>query len=406
MNILYISYDGMTDPLGQSQVLPYIIGIQQQLACTFTLLSCEKPDRFAQQGNAIQQLMDTNGIDWQPLLFHTKPPFVAKLYDQYQLKRRALQLHRQKQFAWVHCRSYVAAMVGEEMKQKTGIKMLFDMRGFWVDERVEGGMWNLKNPFYQLAYQYYKHREAKLINIADAIVVLTQRAKTEIETWASWQAQKAPITVIPCSADFDHFTIPTSAQKQTACQALQIPTNSLVISYLGSIGTWYMLNEMLDFFFQIKQTFSNAILLFITPDSPNLLLPQIAAHNISPESVRIVSATRQQVPYYMAASDVNLFFIRNSYAKQASSPVKLGEVLAMGIPIITNSGVGDVDTIVQNTHAGMVLNACTIANYQQTTQKLPDLLHKNKNEIRQKAAEYYLLSKAVTKYAAIYAEKK
>ena len=39
-------------------------------------------------------------------------------------------------------------------------------------------------------------------------------------------------------------------------------------------------------------------------------------------------------------------------------------------------------------------------------QKLPDLLHKNKNEIRQKAAEYYLLSKAVTKYAAIYAEKK
>ena len=133
MNILYISYDGMTDPLGQSQVLPYIIGIQQQLACTFTLLSCEKPDRFAQQGNTIQQLMDTNGIDWQPLLFHTKPPFVAKLYDQYQLKRRALQLHRQKQFAWVHCRSYVAAMVGEEMKQKTGIKMLFDMRGFWVD---------------------------------------------------------------------------------------------------------------------------------------------------------------------------------------------------------------------------------------------------------------------------------
>lgn len=396
----------MTDPLGQSQVLPYIIGIQQQLACTFTLLSCEKPDRFAQQGNTIQQLMDTNGIDWQPLLFHTKPPFVAKLYDQYQLKRCALQLHRQKQFAWVHCRSYVAAMVGEELKQKTGVKMLFDMRGFWVDERVEGGMWNLKNPLYKLAYQYYKHREAKLINIADAIVVLTQRAKTEIETWASWQAQKAPITVIPCSADFDHFTIPSSTQKQTACQALQIPPNSLVISYLGSMGTWYMLAEMLDFFFQIKQNFSNAILLFVTPDSPSLLLPQIAAHNINPNAVRIVSATRQQVPYYMAASDINLFFIRNSYAKQASSPVKLGEVLAMGIPIITNSSVGDVDTIVQNTNAGMVLKACNTINYQQATQKLPQLLHKNKNEIRQKAAEYYLLSKAVTKYSAIYAEKK
>ena len=395
----------MTDPLGQSQVLPYIIGIQQQLACTFTLLSCEKPSRFAQQAANIQQLMDKHGIDWQPLLFHTKPPFVAKLYDQYQLQNRAIQLHRKKQFAWVHCRSYVAAMVGEELKQKTGIKMLFDMRGFWVDERVEGGMWNLKNPLYQLAYRYYKHRETQLIQSADAIVVLTQRAKNEIETWASWQAKKAPITVIPCSADFDHFTIATSAQKQATRQELKIPPNSLVISYLGSIGTWYMLDEMLDFFSQLRRTYSDAILLLVSPDSASNLMHKAHQHKIDTTALRIVSATRQQVPYYMAASDINLFFIRNSYAKQASSPVKLGEVLAMGIPIITNSGIGDVDTIVQQIDAGVILPICSTQQYQIAAQSINNLLQKDSHQIRQKAANYYLLNKGVAKYVAIYLDQ-
>ncbi len=44
--ILYLSYDGMTDPLGQSQVLPYICGLAKH-GYTFTLISCEKPQRFA-----------------------------------------------------------------------------------------------------------------------------------------------------------------------------------------------------------------------------------------------------------------------------------------------------------------------------------------------------------------------
>ena len=50
---LYLSYDGMTDPLGQSQVLPYIIGLQQK-GIAFTLISFEKIERFKEEGAAIK----------------------------------------------------------------------------------------------------------------------------------------------------------------------------------------------------------------------------------------------------------------------------------------------------------------------------------------------------------------
>ena len=35
-------------------------------------------------------------------------------------------------------------------------KLLFDTRGFWADERVDGGLWNLKNPIYNYLFEYLK----------------------------------------------------------------------------------------------------------------------------------------------------------------------------------------------------------------------------------------------------------
>jgi len=44
-NVLYISYDGMTDPLGQSQVLPYLVNLSAS-GYNFTILSCEKKKKY------------------------------------------------------------------------------------------------------------------------------------------------------------------------------------------------------------------------------------------------------------------------------------------------------------------------------------------------------------------------
>lgn len=398
-NILFISYDGITDPLGQSQVLPYLVGLSK-LGYSITLLSCEKPERFEKNKAIIEEITKSNNIDWQPISFTAHPPVLAKYYDLYRLEKKAMALHKVKNFALIHCRSYVSAATGLTLKKKYNIKLLFDMRGFWVDERVDGGAWNLKNPLYKLAYKRYKQKEAAYISQADAIISLTEAGKREIYTWPSYK--NAPIQVIPCSADFDLFALITPQKRAASRELLKITTGALVISYLGSVGAWYMLNEMLALFVRIKEKYTPAIFLFITPESADLILAAGEKFNLTPEDFIFKSATRQEVPVFTAASDINVFFIKQSYSKIASSPTKLGEVLAMGLPVICNNRVGDVAEIINRTQAGIALDAFTPENYEKAVKLIPDLLNKNPTTIRNRAIDYYNLENAIDKYARVY----
>ena len=156
--VLYISYDGMTDPLGQSQVIPYLEGLSKN-GIKFILISAEKPERLEQWGAEIQKRLVGAGIDWRPLSFTSQPPFLSKLWDLYRIRRLASQVVEQNAVSMVHCRSYVACDVGLFLKKKYGIKLLFDMRGFWADERVDSGQWDQKKWLYRLMYKALYHQK-------------------------------------------------------------------------------------------------------------------------------------------------------------------------------------------------------------------------------------------------------
>ena len=77
-HVLYLSYDGMTDPLGQSQVLPYIIGLSK-VGYSFHLVSFEKPDRYNENRLTIEAICKENNIDWHPLKYTKRPPLLLSL---------------------------------------------------------------------------------------------------------------------------------------------------------------------------------------------------------------------------------------------------------------------------------------------------------------------------------------
>jgi glycosyltransferase involved in cell wall biosynthesis len=203
VDVLYISYDGMTDPLGQSQVIPYLTHITKN-GFRFTLLSCEKKARLIQHGDRIKALLDGHNITWVPIAYTKKPPVFSTWYDIEKLKSVAGSLHRNTPFKIVHCRSYIPSLVGFWMKKKFGVKFIFDMRGFWADERVDGGLWNLRNPLFNAVYRYFKSMELKFLKSADQVISLTHAGREELLKWDT-TISPASVSVIPCCADTELF---------------------------------------------------------------------------------------------------------------------------------------------------------------------------------------------------------
>lgn len=400
-NILYISYDGMTDPLGQSQVLPYICGLSRQ-GFSYTLISCEKPEKYAQNRSVIEKICIENQIDWHPIVYHKSPPILSTVWDVYQMYQLAYKLHGLKNFKLVHCRGYIPALIGRSMKLKFGTKFLFDMRGLWADEKVDAGAWKLSNPIFKLVYNFFKGKEKQFFTLADHSVSLTHAGKTEIQSWDYMQGREDNISIIPCCADtdlFDYSKIDLAKKKEWQTK-LNIQDGDMILTYLGSIGTWYMLDEMLDFFKVFKSNFPQVRMLFITHDEHDRIRHAAEQRELS-DSIIIQPALRSEVSTILSLSTLSLFFIRATYSKISSSPTKQGEIMAMGIPIICNSGVGDTDMIVEKYKSGLVLTGFTSENYQAIIEQFNSAKF-DKNEIRFGALEYFSLEKGLVSYLKIY----
>lgn len=354
-NVLYLSYDGMTDPLGQSQVLPYLIGLSQK-GFQFTLISFEKTDRYLEGKSKIEALCMEHNILWKPLMYTKNPPVLSTILDIRKMKKNAFAIHQEKKFQLIHCRSYITALVGLKLKREKGVKLLFDMRGFWADERVEGKIWNLKNPLFKFIYSYFKKKERTYFEESDAIVSLTEIGKNEILSWGLKSVSPKKIQVIPCCVDLKLFNpkkidLDQIYKKKSEYQLI----DKFVVGYVGSLGTWYQLKEMLLAFKHITHLKPQAVFLFVTKESPSMIQSEAKELGIDADSIRVVSVQHQHVPSFIALFDCSIFFIRPSFSKKASSPTKQGEIMAMGIPLICNAGVGDTDTLVDRYNSGCVL---------------------------------------------------
>ena len=398
--VLYISYDGMTDPLGQSQVLPYLVRLSQ-FGYQFTLLSFEKKNRYQKEEKIIEGICASASIKWQPLVFTKNPPILAKIYDRWQMKRKALQLHKRFNFDMVHCRSYISAEMGLALKKKTGVKFFFDMRGFWADEKVDGGQWNQRSLFFRKVYRYYKQKEKDFLLGADAIVSLTNAAKEELKKNEVYH--NLDIDVIPCCADLVHFNYKNVNEKDTEQlkQQLQIPGNKKVISYLGSVGGWYMTKEMFHFVKCLLEQSPDFVMLVLTKDEKEWVRAEALQQGIPPDKILITTASREKMPLYISLSDCSIFFIRPTYSKKASSPTKHAELMGMGVPVICND-IGDTGWIIEETMTGIIIKEFSEEAYRLQVKGIGELMSISKEHIREAAFRYFDLDAGVAKYLEIY----
>ena len=383
MKALYITYDGLTDPLGQSQILPYLKGLSSN-SLQWTLLSFEKKDLQDPLIKKMDSTLSLHNIQWIKVPYDQKGSLL-KLY--HLLWAFGCMVWRNETYDIIHVRSYPAALLGLLLKKIYRSKFIFDMRGFWPEERIESGAWKQNST----RYKFFKFCEKHFMKNADAVVVLTEKAKKVLQEDPQYPKVKKSV-VIPTCVDTSHFSLQASQK---------IPFS---LYYAGSLGTWYCLEEMLSFFQCLKTYYSQATFtLLINWTSLPKWNPYLQSKLNSISGLKIHSCSYDELPSHLKTAQLGIFFIKPLPSKKASCPTKLGEFLAMGIPLIVNKGIGDCDEWIQKERLGILVDDFTPTSYQKTVKQLPSLLIDSESRTRcvQFAQKHLSLQEGIAEYKKI-----
>lgn len=390
LRVLYISYDGVLEPLGQSQILPYLEELSRE-GVTFTLLTFEKVGDVVPGSvtfERTQKRLTTSGICWVPLRYHKRPAVLAKSFDLLVGMWMAVVIAIKDRVGVVHCRGYVPALMGWLLKRMLGTRFLFDMRGFWADERVDGGLWPPGGFLYRLA----KRMEQRFLLDADEIVTLTERARSVVERCR--EAGACRISVIPTCVDLERFS---------ASARSLVPDPSPILIYTGSVGTWYLLDEMLDLYVLARRRYPGAKFNLLTRNRAEASRV-LGRRGFGPPTLTCTDVPPDEVPGWLTHAHLGLAFYKTGWGRQGTCPTKIGEYLAMGLPVLVNDAVGDVKQVIGTNGVGVVLSDFSTAEYENALDQLERLWADPTlaSRCRRIAESYFSLQLGVDRYWAIY----
>ena len=292
----------------------------------------------------------------------------------------------------VHARSYVPAVMALALKRLTGVKFVFDMRGFWADERVDGGLWPRSGRMYRVA----KGFERRFLLAADHVVSLTHAAVRAMQRFDYLQARMPPVTVIPTCADLARFKP----------QARNPDGGGFVLGYVGAVGLYYIFDEVLACFSQLLRMQPDARFLIVNRGQHAYIRGRIVAAGLPDSIVELTTATHSEVPSQMSRMNAGIFFIKPVFSKQASAPTKLAEFLGCGIPCLSNAGVGDMAQVLEGERVGVAISSFDAASMADAVRQLLQLAADPATSLRCAAAaqRHFSLDEGVARYRSIYAQ--
>lgn len=398
-DILYITQNGITEFIGRSQVAPYVLELAK-LGYKIHLLSAEKLSDSHLIPSYQRQLGEA-GIKWTKVHYRYNPPIFGQIITQFIMMVKAFDIVRSEPIAVLHCRSFPPAMIAYFLKMIFDIKYIFDFRDFHAD----GGMSRSKGLKWFL-YRLQKYLEGPMLIGSSKIVCLTERAvhilgMRYFKNDANYQNK---FQVIPCCADFKLFKPSILDDLIPLRDKLNLKDDPFILLYLGSLGDVYMLPEMLSFFRQVCRFDKTAHFLFVSNSDFKLIEKECKLQNIPLDRVRYVQADRDEISHYISIADLSVFFISPSGSKEGCSPTKLAEIFACNIPIIANSGIGDLDSIVDiDKNGSMVIGDFSDRTMYKAIVRVMRVKRINKINIRENSKKFSL-DVGVNSYSQVYKE--
>jgi glycosyltransferase involved in cell wall biosynthesis len=398
---LYISQTGMLENLGQSQVLPYVVGLARR-GVDFDLLSFELAGADEGAIETLRSSLSHVGIRWQPLRRRQDPRLRVKLAESSWGVLKALTLALTRRPHIVHGRSYLPTAVCDVVATLVPrARLLFDCRGMLGDEYVDAGYWTKDRIEYKLVKRY----EARAFRRAEGVVVLTEALKRWILE-REWLGPSTHVEAVPCCVDLERFKFDDSARARLR-KELGID-DALVIVYSGSLGTWYCEEEVARFANMLRREAKQRVaFLLLTPSPTEVLTSHLRRGGFDEADIVARRVAPRDRAAFLSAGDVAVSFITSCFSKKGSSPTKVAEYLACGLPVVLNGDIGDQNDLAEEPDACVVLKSFSEEELRSAVPRLLELGARDKAErVRngRKVAEarFGIESIGVSRYERLY----
>jgi len=338
-SLTYLTFDSVTAGVGASQVVPYVAGLAQR-GLKVSLHSFEDPHATAV---AHPVLGATEGLTWWPHDFG-RPGAVGGAM---RIARGAKVLRGAK---LVHARSDPAAASAILARPPCWI---WDMRSFWVDERVATGYVRRGSPEERIM----RRVERGAARSAAGIVTLARSAISELAR------RHGPSVVPKCEV------VTTCVDLQHFSPGPLPPPDTVRFLLAGTLNSNYNLPLMLELVERASRRRPSA--LTVLSPGPTPWDADLRAHHIEVSSV-----ARSEMPEQVRAHHVGLSVRRaeEGVSLLAATPTKVGEFLAAGRPVVVNAGLGDLDTLLADYDCGVVVRDRTGGELERALDEIDRLL--------------------------------
>jgi glycosyltransferase involved in cell wall biosynthesis len=391
--VLYITYWGALEQLGQSLVIPAVKKLAQ-MGADLTLVTFEKPADLAktEEMARVRSLLEVDGIEWIPLKYHRTPRIPATLFDISNAVVRSLLKSLTKRYDILHARTYISGLIGLALAPLIGAKFVYHNEGFYPDEQVDSGVWAENSRPHQVA----KNLENKMYSRADGIIALSHQAQTVIKLLPEVNRKKTPVIFVPSCVDLETFQLPET-------QPI-FSDDEIKLVYVGSVGGRYILDKIGAFVAAARKTGKNVTLQIFSKSDSDLITQMLDSAGLERQAWGVEAAPYLQIPKLLTKYQAGIHFLQKGISEHSGSPTKIGEYWAVGLPIIVTPNISDTDDIIIRNQVGIIVKDHSEGAYLRAFNDLLDLLPESDlaQRCRKAADENYALVPACERQFELY----
>ncbi|MGE5859881.1 MAG: glycosyltransferase [Ignavibacteria bacterium] len=393
MNVLFIVDGSLSNPVLPSQGIPHIQENSKK-GVNYFILSFEDPQYIGKNPKEKERHDAAYSNLNKCARVFSAGLKKNKRFSTFRLILKGLfsasRIIRKHKIDIVHGRSNLPSLLGVLLKKIFNIKVLYDNRGLLSDELDEMGKLRIK---VEILFEKY------ILKTSDSIVVVSHAFKNHLCSKYPSYNLDGKLRVIENSFSEKRFFY--SDQLREKYRREFGLHDKFVMVYSGHAGSWQRFDFTLETFKKLKGLKKEAYLLIISYDDD--IEEKILKAGVAGTDFAVYNLLASEVGKYLITADFGVNFRDNNRLRsRVSAPIKLGEYLASGLPVLSMNKIGDSEMILNKYETGII-----IENELEVKQKLLELIELVKDpEVRMRcrrtAEECLSVKVSAEKYLSIY----